>query len=180
VYPQGQNSMLGRKEGSLYSYENVGAALRGIWNLVAETIQGDQREAHFDESGKLADPSGTVAFGGCAGRSEDVYAFARQWAEFLRERGLTHTSMKDAVLFQGPYENWKDNRTKKDEVLVGLANMLASSKLLMIAAPITTADFKALPPSQQKSFWNDVQYAALEACIMGVLPNPRNLHPRRL
>ena len=158
----------------MYSYENVSHALKGIWNLVTtETIQGEQWEAHFDESGKLADTA-IVAFGGCAGRYEDVYEFCQGWAAFLQGHGLTYTSMKDAIHFHGPYENWKDNAAKRDEVLVGLANMLARSKLRMIATPVTTAEFKALPAPQQKSFWGDVQYAALEACTMGILAD----HPR--
>jgi hypothetical protein len=152
----------------MYSYGHVNQAIESVGRMMTQTIQGEQWTAFFDESGKLAN-SEVVAFGGCVGPTNATAEFSHDWEAFLVHNGLMYTSMKDAMHFRGPYLGWKDNPGKRDAVLRGLAQLLADSKLLMIATPMTTAEFKALPQSQRDKFWNDVEYAGLEACTISVL-----------
>jgi hypothetical protein len=125
----------------MYSYEHVNRAIESVGKMMTQTIQGEQWTAFFDESGKLAN-SEVVAFGGCAGPMNAAAEFSHDWEAFLVSNGLMYTSMKDAMHFRGPYLGWKDNSGKRDDVLRGLAQLLADSKLLMIATPMTTAEFK--------------------------------------
>jgi hypothetical protein len=152
----------------MYSYEHVNRAIESVGKMMTQTIQGEQWTAFFDESGKLANTE-VVAFGGCVGPMDATAEFSRGWEAFLVKNGLMYTSMKDAMHFRGPYLGWKDNPSKRDDVLRGLARFLADSRLFMIATPMTTAEFKGLPQAQREKFWNDVEYAGLEACIIGVL-----------
>ena len=72
-----------------------------------DVIQGVLWQAHFDESGKLADPAGVVAFGGCVGPQEAVHKLSLEWEQYLHGAGLSYTSMKDAVHFRGRTQDGK-------------------------------------------------------------------------
>jgi hypothetical protein len=127
--------------------------------------------AHFDESGKLGD-SEIVAFAGCAGTTKAAWDCAAKWTEHLKVARISYTSMKDAIHLNGPYAMLRaetDSEKKRDALLRTLARTVADSGLLLVAAPMTSAEFKSLPSSQRARFWNDLQYCGLEACISGVL-----------
>lgn len=155
-------------------YRHVGRAIYSVGRMMTQTIQGEQWTAFFDESGKLSD-SAIVAFGGCAGPMDATIEFGREWEAFLVNNGLTHTSMKEAIHFHGPYEGWKNNAARRNEVLRGLAKMVADSALLMIATPMTADEFKKLPQLRREQFWNDLEYAGLEACTMAVISQRPNI-----
>jgi len=142
------------------------AAIGGQLMPIRETsllIQGS-----FDESGKLND-SEIVAFGGCVGTSAQMSALLPVWSTLLEGAKLDHTSMKEAMHFRGTYEKWKDRIADRDSLLRALARLVIDSKLMIVATPMTSSDFKALPPAQQKKFGGDLQYCGFEACVSVML-----------
>jgi hypothetical protein len=155
----------------VYSYQIVRESLFSIFQgLQMPNIRPTLWQAFFDESGKLQDPKNEiVVFGGLAGPSNSAVVFEQKWEACIHHNHLSCTSMKDAIHFQGPYEAWKDNPTKRDDVLRQLAQLLADSDLFMVSSPMTSAEFKSLPQETRKKLWNDPQYCGFEACLMGVL-----------
>ncbi len=135
--------------------------------------------AYFDESGKLKDPnSEIVCFGGFAGPFKQTFAFVNKWDKCIKDAGLASTSMKEAIHFNGPYHGWKTAEggpAKRDHVLRTLAHILADSGLLIITAPMTSAEFNAKPDWERKKFWDDLEYCGFEACINAVLHHAASL-----
>src|ERR1035437_1760672 len=170
---KGRMSVSGGSVASEYQFANAG--IRFVAELMFKNVHPPTRlvMACFDESGKLHD-SDIVAFGGCVGSPDYIDQFSTQWAERLRRDGLAYTSMKDAMHFHGPYSRWDGNETKRDAVLRDLTAMIADSELLMISSPMTSAQFKALPPEQRRRLWNDPQYCGFEACIAGILKDSQD------
>jgi hypothetical protein len=164
------------KVASLYSYADVLIGLRSFQEHVnmSDLVGPVLWEACFDESGKLQ-LSDIVSFGGCAGPREAMTEFCGLWERCIKQAGLSYTSMKDAMRFEGPYSGWKDNILKRDQLLTDLAKLLLKSELVMISAPMATAEFKALPAQEQESLWNDVEYCGFEACTTGILEMAPNL-----
>src|SRR5258708_2116990 len=109
---------------------------------MADVINPVLVQANFDESGKLED-SGIVAFGGGVLRVGRLDTFSAKWEQRLSDEGLTYTSMKDAMHFDGPYFGWKNFAEKRDAVLRDLARLILDSSMLMVTSPMTSAQFKA-------------------------------------
>jgi hypothetical protein len=128
----------------------------------------------FDESGKLAD-SEFVAFGGCVAPENAFEAFLPKWRERLHADKLSYTSMKDAIHFRGPFEDWGRDIKRRDTLLFDLAQLLSDAPIMRVASPMTTAEFRALPETQRKRFGNDIVYCGFEACIQGMLNQGTNL-----
>jgi hypothetical protein len=125
-------------------------------------------QGSFDESGKLHD-SEIVAFGGCVGTAAQMAALLPVWSGLLQENKLTHTSMKEAMHFRGPYEGWGEQISRRDALLRAMARTIIDSKLMIVATPMTSREFKALPQEQKKKYGGDLQYCGFEACISVML-----------
>jgi hypothetical protein len=122
---------------------------------------------YFDESGKLGDTE-IVSFGGCYGVHEGTKKLNELWELRLRQDEIRHTSMKEAIHFQGPYLKWygsADGEQKRDNLLRDLARAIIASGMLVISSPMPRRGFEALSQAERKEFWNDPQYSSFEACV---------------
>jgi len=137
-----------------------------------KTIESTIVHACFDESGKWVDSAGVFVFGGIVIFQNSLKLLADEWVKRLGVDGLPHTSMKEAMYFEGPYKALKDDSGKRDAILRDLANLIAAAPSLRVATPMerTTLDaFKALPRSDRKKLGDDPYYAGFESCIVGAL-----------
>jgi hypothetical protein len=126
----------------------------------------------FDESGKWVDSAGVFVFAGIVIFQNSLHELTDKWAKRLKDDGLSHTSMKEAMHFDGPYAALKNHPEKRDAVLRDLANFIASAPSFRVATPMERATldaFKALPCSDQKKLGDDPYYAGFESCIIGAL-----------
>lgn len=156
--------------------------LEGIEMITNEAIRNSPAlsepvplNAYFDESGNLCDE--IVSFGGCAGTPRQTLAFHHKWKALIDGAGVGYVSMKDAVHFKGPFGGWHktaDGKAKRDSLLRALARTVVDCGLLVLASSMTSAEFKALPKTQQKRFWDDNQYCQFETCITGLLHQRAN------
>jgi hypothetical protein len=89
--------------------------------------------ACFDESGKFND-SDVVAFSGCASTQSGIDKFAEDWGKNLREKGISHLSMKDALRFEGPFAGWEHRTAERDDILRSFAHL--TSKIQRFSAPL--------------------------------------------
>lgn len=145
--------------------EGLLAGLEGFYRSMA--YRG-MAVASFDESGKLND-SEIVAFGGCVMLGTSVNDFTQRWEQRLKSDRLSHTSMKEAVNLQGPYEKWKGTPELRDAVVRDLAALLLDAPALRIVSPITRGSFISLSQDFRKRMGNDPHYAGFEACVIGAL-----------
>jgi hypothetical protein len=138
-------------------------------------IEGLIAHACFDESGKWKDSAGVFVFAGIVIFQVPFQALTDKWAHSLKTADLSHTSMKEAMHFEGPYRKFKDNPSGRDAVLRNLAKDIMEAPSIRVASSLETATletFNALSSDEQKKFGGNPYYAAFEACILGAL-SPR-------
>lgn len=130
----------------------------------------------FDESGKYKDRDGVFVFAGFATFPVFLDVLVKEWLDCMLLAGLPHTStsMKEAIVFRGPFESIRLDRDRRDCILRKLAHVIAdnSDKLVHLASPLsrsTTEEFLKLPQQKREILRNDPYYAAFEACIKGAL-----------
>ena len=126
----------------------------------------------FDESGKWKDSEGVFVFAGGIFPQPELQALTAKWYERITQDDLSHTSMKEAMHFHGPYAKWKSSPEKRDSVIRDLTTLIMDATMLRVSSPLdrSTSDaFKALPQQVRKSLGNEPYYAAFESCILGAL-----------
>lgn len=138
-------------------------------------IEGHIVHGCFDESGKWTDSQGVFVFAGIVIGQKPLEQLTDKWAHRIRVDGLSHTSMKEAIHFEGPYRQFKDDPSKRDAVLRDLAEYVMKASSLRVASTLETATleaFKALGQNEQKKMGGNPYYGAFEACVLGAL-SPR-------
>lgn len=117
----------------------------------------------LDESGKL-DNTEDVVFGGCMFENSESHRFGEKWNKRLDESKIYSLHMKDAMRLGGNFRGWKD--PDRDTLLRDLATLAAQSKPtpMLVAAPMSTAEFRAMPQENQKHLKNPV-YCGFEGCV---------------
>ncbi len=138
-------------------------------------IEGYIVHGCFDESGKWTDSQGVFVFAGIVIGQKPLENLTDKWAHRLRRDELSHTSMKEALHFEGPFRKFKDDPSKRDAVLRDLAEYIMKAPSLRVASTLETATleaFRALSQDEQKKMGNNPYYGAFEACVLGAL-SPR-------
>jgi len=130
--------------------------------------------AIFDESGKWKDSAGVFVFAGFVTFPIILSQICEEWSGVLMSGRIAHTSMKEAMSFNGPYEGFTNRAGERDAIVRNLATVLSAnrSKMACLASPMGTAtinDFKNLPTQQQKAMRGDPYYGGFEACVRGAL-----------
>lgn len=142
--------------------------------IVAKNIVLNPTIVHgcFDESGKWVDSAGVFVFAGIVISQSALSNLTIKWEARLKADGLSHTSMKEAMHFHGPYKHLKQSPELRDAVIRDLAQLIFEAPSLRVATPMemTTLDaFRKLPQADQKKLGNDPYYAGFESCIIGAL-----------
>ena len=142
--------------------------------IVAKNITINPTIVHgcFDESGKWVDSAGVFVFAGIVIFQSALSDLTIKWEARLKADGLSHTSMKEAMHFHGPYKHLKQSPELRDSVIRDLAQLIFAAPSLRVATPMemTTLDaFRKLPQADQKKLGNDPYYAGFESCIIGAL-----------
>jgi hypothetical protein len=122
----------------------------------------------FDESGKLKDTE-SFCIGGCVMTAELRNLVTAQWAQVLFSESLSHTSMKDAINFHGPYREWKGQTERRDAVLRKLAGILMNNRVGCMSVSVKSSAFAALSQDEQEQLWKNIYYPAFEGVILGFL-----------
>jgi hypothetical protein len=115
----------------------MSAALLSVLELSTKAVRMpilDPLHCFFDESGDIN--TDFVSVGGVALTSPQVVSLTAAWENVLTSAGITHTSMKDAIWFEGPYQGWdrEKDKPKRDELLRALATIIAVPDVPCIAA----------------------------------------------
>jgi len=127
------------------------------------TLQG-----YFDESGKLSDPNpGIVAFAGCISTYDGWQSLSNRWNEIFDQVGIRSLHMKEVMSFRGDWRQFKDKEPERDDVLVELAKAVYKSSFFLLAAPMLSQEFLALPQAEQPRLKN-LQYCGFETCVKGL------------
>ncbi len=127
----------------------------------------------LDESGKL-DNTEDVVFGGCMFEKSESHRFGEKWLGRLDAEGIESLHMKDAMRLGNEFAGWDE--TKRDTLLRVLAALAAQCRPvpMLVAAPMSTKEFRALPQADQKRLKNPV-YCGFEGCVRTAVDTiPRN------
>ena len=127
----------------------------------------------LDESGKL-DDTDDVVFGGCVFENSESHRFGEKWNHRLDASKIESLHMKDAMRLGGEFRGWKE--IDRDDLLRELAGLAARSRPIpmLVAAPMTTAEFRAMPQESQRLLKNPV-YCGFEGCVRAAVNSiPRN------
>lgn len=120
-------------------------------------------QVYFDESGKLQNRDQYVVFAGVAGHIDEHSAFSRDWAALLGTT-VKHIHMRDAMWCRGEFNNWNDRGKDRDELLIECAKLTQRSVAMLIASPMSKADFRSLSTTEQQRLKNPV-YGGFEGCV---------------
>jgi hypothetical protein len=122
--------------------------------------------ACFDESGKLHDQE-WVAFSGAVAYEDEWKTMGRLWQHALRDAGVSHVRMTEALSWRGPFDGWHrgaENREEmRDELLVKLAKLALRKITAFVTCPFRTSDFKRLSESDKRKY-KDPVYLSFESC----------------
>ena len=159
---------------SIESFSLSQKAIMATAEISAQNTIIESKIVHgcFDESGKWVDSAGVFVFAGLVIFQGALQDLATKWGARLKADGLSHTSMKEAMHFEGPYRKLKGAPEKRDAVVRDLAQLVAAAHSLRVASPMETATldaFRALPQSDREKLGNDPYYAGFETCVIGAL-----------
>jgi len=117
----------------------------------------------LDESGKL-DNTEDVVFGGCLFENGESHRFGRKLLERLDAAGIESLHMRDAMRLGGAFRGSKES--DRNALLCDLAALAARSRPtpMLVAAPMSTKEFRALPQDAQQRLKNPV-YCGFEGCV---------------
>jgi hypothetical protein len=132
----------------------------------------------LDESGKL-DNTEDVVFGGCMFENAESHRFGEKWNGRLDESRIYSLHMKDAMRLGGDFRGW--NEPGRDNLLRGLATLAAQSRPMpmLVAAPMSTKEFRALPQADQERLKNPV-YCGFEGCVRAAVDSIPRGEPHSL
>ena len=140
--------------------------------LMGMIAEGPFVHGCFDESGKWKNADGVFVFAGIVIFQNPLGELTNRWHERLTAAGMPYTSMKEAMHFDGPYAIFKDQPTKRDDVVRDWARLIADTPSLRVATPMDRATidaFKTLTRREKKKFNDDPYYMGFESCIIGAL-----------
>jgi hypothetical protein len=92
--------------------------------------------------------------------------FGSKWLQCLDSAGVESLHMQEAMRCGDQFRVFRGRETGRDNLLRELAAIAATSnpKPLLIAAPMSTTEFRALPQLDQERLKNPV-YCGFEACV---------------
>jgi len=121
---------------------------------------------YCDESGKLAD-SKFVVFAAAVADDAEWTVLQRRWLTLLREAGIGHIHMVDAMRFRGEFQGWENREADRDGLLEQLATLANERIAYNYSFEMDAAKFRALPQSDQERL-KDLPYCAFEGLIRAI------------